>query len=94
LRIWQQDRIGYERRKIKRGGIGAVELVLTPLLLNEPGMEEQMPNVELRFKVTLEINDKWARTQTTEELVDYIKARLNSSLGFRGQIKKLKMVAR
>ena len=53
-----------------------------------------MPNVELRFKVTLELNEKWARNQTTEELVDYIKTRLNSSLGFRGQIKKLKMVAR
>jgi hypothetical protein len=53
-----------------------------------------MPNVELRFKVTLELNEKWARNQTSEELVDYLKARLNSSLGFRGQIKKLNLVAR
>jgi len=53
-----------------------------------------MPNVELRFKVTLELNEKWASNQTSEELVDYLKARLNSSLGFRGQIKKLNLVAR
>ena len=53
-----------------------------------------MPNIELKFKVTLELNEKWASNQTTEELVDYIKARLNSSLGFRGQIKKVNVVAR
>jgi hypothetical protein len=53
-----------------------------------------MPNIEIKFKVTLELNEKWASNQTTEELVDYLKARLNSSLGFRGQIKKLNLVAR
>jgi len=53
-----------------------------------------MRNIELKFKVTLELNAKWAGDQTTEELVDYIKARLNSSLGFRGQIKKLNLVTR
>lgn len=53
-----------------------------------------MPNIELRFKVTLELNEKWASNQSSEELVDYLKARLNSSLGFRGQIKKLNLVAR
>ncbi|MFC1848377.1 hypothetical protein ACFLXV_03610 [Chloroflexota bacterium] len=53
-----------------------------------------MRNIELKFKVTLELNEKWAGNQTTEELVDYIKARLNSSLGFRGQIKKLNLVTR
>ena len=60
----------------------------------KPEGREQMPNIEIRFKVTLELNEKWARNQTTEELVDYLKARLNSSLGFRGQIKKLNLVAR
>ena len=53
-----------------------------------------MPNVELKFKITLELNEKWAGTQTSEELVEYVKARLNSSLGFRGQIKKLTVVNR
>ena len=53
-----------------------------------------MPNIELKFKVTLELNEKWASNQTTEEVVDNIKARLNSSLGFRGQIKKVNVVAR
>lgn len=53
-----------------------------------------MRNIELKFRVTLELDEKWARNHTTEELVDYIKARLNSSLGFRGQIKKLSLVTR
>ena len=56
--------------------------------------EDEMPSIELKFKVTLELNEKWAGNQTTEELVDYIKARLNSSLGFRGQIKKVNVVKR
>ena len=58
------------------------------------GEESEMPNIEIKFKVTLELNEKWASNQTTEELVDYLKARLNSSLGFRGQIRKLNLVAR
>ena len=45
------------------------------------------------FSATLEINEKWASTMTQAELVDYITTRLNSSLGFRGNIKKLKVVA-
>jgi len=53
-----------------------------------------MANVELKFRVTLELNDKWAKGQTDEEIVDYLKARLNSSLGFRGQIKKLNIAAK
>ena len=47
------------------------------------------PN-EVTFVVTLRIDEKWASTQTAEELVDYLSARFNSSLGFRGAVKKLK----
>ncbi len=53
-----------------------------------------MHNIELKFKVTLDLDGKWASNQTTEELVEYIKARMNSSLGFRGQIKKVTLVTR
>ena len=52
----------------------------------------QTPDVELKVKVTLNVNGKWAATQTEEELNEYIKARLTSSLGFRGQVKKIKVV--
>jgi hypothetical protein len=56
--------------------------------------EDKMHNIELKFKVTLELDGKWASNQTTEELVEYIKTRMNSSLGFRGQIKKVTLVTR
>ena len=51
-----------------------------------------MEEIEVKLKATLQLDEKWANNQTTEELVDYLKARLNNSLGFRGEIKKLKVV--
>ncbi len=53
-----------------------------------------MTEIEFKFKGTLQLDEKWASNQTTEELIEYIKARINSSLGFRGQIKKLTLVTR
>jgi hypothetical protein len=53
-----------------------------------------MRNIQIKFKVTLELDEQWASNQTIEELTDYIKERLNSSLGFRGQIKRLTVVNR
>ena len=47
-----------------------------------------MQDVEIKLRVTLTLDEKWARNHTQEELADYIKERMNSSLGFRGQIKK------
>jgi hypothetical protein len=51
-----------------------------------------MDKREYKFKVTLELDEKWANQMNYEELIEYIKHRLNSSLGFRGQIKKLSAV--
>lgn len=48
---------------------------------------------QITFKVTLELDEKWVSNLTTEELVDYIKHRMNSSLGFRGQIKRFRAVS-
>jgi len=53
-----------------------------------------MAGIEIRIKATLHLDERWASNQTTEELVEYLRARLNSSLGFRGQIKKLKLVSK
>lgn len=53
-----------------------------------------MDKYEITFKATLELDGRWASNQTTEELVEYIKTRMNSSLGFRGQIKKVTLVTR
>jgi hypothetical protein len=50
-----------------------------------------MNNNEITFKVTLSLNEKWAGNQSEDELVGYLKERLNSSLGFRGEIKKFKL---
>jgi hypothetical protein len=61
---------------------------------NSEGKEAKMENNEIRFKVTLELDAKWASNQSSEELAQYIQERLNSSLGFRGQVKKFKIVSR
>lgn len=53
-----------------------------------------MAEIEIRIKATLQLDEEWADNQTTEELVEYLKTRLNSSLGFRGQIKKLTLVSK
>lgn len=53
-----------------------------------------MHDIQLTFKVTVELDEKWASNQTTDDLIDYIKQRMNSSLGFRGQIKKFSVVRR
>ncbi len=51
-----------------------------------------MPDIEIKFKVTLKLNEKWASTMSTEELISYIKDKLNESLGFIGKIKSLSVV--
>ena len=51
-----------------------------------------MKTREVTFRVTLQLDEKWVSRLTHEETVDYLEARLNSSLGFRGAIKKLKVV--
>ena len=49
---------------------------------------------QITFQVTLELDKKWVRNMTRDELVEYIQARLTSSLGFRGQVKKFKVVSK
>ncbi len=51
-----------------------------------------MKTKEVKFRVTLEIDEKWARGQTKEELVEYLEIRLNSSLGFKGAVQKFGLV--
>ena len=53
-----------------------------------------MPEIEIKFKATLKLDEKWADRQTTEQLIESIKARINSSLEFRGQVKKLTVVSK
>jgi hypothetical protein len=53
-----------------------------------------MPDIEIKFKMTLELSETWANTLSTEELIDYVKSKLNESLGTKGEIKKLSIVDR
>jgi len=53
-----------------------------------------MPEIEIKFKVTLKLDEKWAGGLTTEELIEYIKDRINSSMGDKGQVKKLSLVTK
>jgi hypothetical protein len=53
-----------------------------------------MPEIEIKFKATLKLDEEWAGRLTTEELIEYIKDRINSSLGVRGQVKKLSLVTK
>jgi hypothetical protein len=49
-------------------------------------------NIEVTFEVTLELDEQWASNHTADELIEYVKDRMRSSLGFRGQIKALRNV--
>ena len=48
---------------------------------------------QITFKVTLGVDKKWVSHLTRDELAEYIKERLNSSLGFRGQVKRFRLVS-
>jgi hypothetical protein len=52
-----------------------------------------MGNKEVTLRVTLVLDEKWASHLTRDELADYIKERLNSSLGFRGQVKRFRLLS-
>ena len=44
---------------------------------------------QIEFRVTMELDGGWARNLSREELAEYLEARLNRALGFRGKVKKL-----
>ena len=53
-----------------------------------------MENKQITLKVTLEFDEKWASNFTREELLEYLEERLNYSLGFRGEVKRIRIVSR
>jgi len=46
----------------------------------------------MRLQIILRLDEKWASHQTREELIECIRSRLDTSLGFRGQIEKVKIM--
>jgi len=51
-----------------------------------------MPDIEIKFKLTLKLSEKWASTMSTEELISYIRDKFNESLRLKGEIKKLSLL--
>jgi hypothetical protein len=49
---------------------------------------------DLTLRVTLKIDGKWAGHQTKEEMVESIRTRLDTSLGFRGRTERVKVMER
>jgi hypothetical protein len=49
---------------------------------------------QLTIKMTIELDERWSGNSDREGLIEYLQARFNSSLGFRGSIKKFKIVKR
>ena len=53
-----------------------------------------MNSNEITFKVTLALDDQWASNHNGEDIVEFIRHSFNTTLGFRGEIKKLRVVAK
>jgi hypothetical protein len=50
-------------------------------------------NHEVTFRVRLKLDETWAGNLDEDVLVEYIRDRLNSSLGFRGRVTGFALVA-
>ena len=48
-------------------------------------------NAKFEVRLLIRLNSRWASHLTDDEIRDYIQQRLNSSLGFRGQVKEFAM---
>jgi len=49
---------------------------------------------DMTLRVTLKIDGKWAGHQTREELIESIRTRVDTSLGFRGWTERVKVMER
>ena len=55
------------------------------------GGTDQMTNKTITLKVTLDLDKEWAKNQTKAEVLDSLRNRMDSSLGFRGQIREFQV---
>ncbi len=51
-----------------------------------------MERTEIRYWLELSLDSKWVSNYTAEELDDHLKDRLNTNLGFRGNVGTLRRV--
>jgi len=55
------------------------------------GVRCEMKDNQTTAKVTMKLDEKWAKNLNDEELKEYIKLRLDNSLGFRGHVEKVRI---
>ena len=49
---------------------------------------------EVKLSVTLELDEEWAGNHDEAELIEYLKHRWGTDLGFRGEVRRLNIVKR
>jgi len=49
---------------------------------------------EISVKMTLRLNGTWASEYSDKELVDYLRQRFDTVLGFRGEVNKVTVASR
>ena len=49
---------------------------------------------DIRVKVKVRLDEQWASNHADEYLVEFLEQSLNTALGFRGEVKGLKIVRR
>ena len=48
----------------------------------------------ITVKMTLRIDGRWSAQMSEEDLIEYLTAKLDNNLGFRGQVKKLRLASK
>ncbi len=53
-----------------------------------------MNGSEITLKVTLALDEKWASNHNGDDVLEFIRHSFNTTLAFRGEIKKMRVVAK
>jgi hypothetical protein len=51
-----------------------------------------MDNGKITFRMTLLLDKEWAENQDGDELINFVRNRLDYTLGFRGKIKSIRVI--
>jgi hypothetical protein len=58
-------------------------------------LEEAIMNPDdINVKLTLRLNGTWASDYSDKELVDYLRQRIDTVLGFRGEVHRVTVASR
>ncbi len=53
-----------------------------------------MDSNKIIIKMTLELDKTWASNHAKDELLEFIRDKVNTSLGFRGEVKRFNAVSK